>query len=223
MIAMCSKGKKIMTAKDAFHTLLVTIWQMGSRFYDWVAFHGCDFGSWVEQEEAGFAKEKGNRYQPSNGALRKVLAKLPITKKDRILDIGCGKGRAMAIMGKFAFGEVAGIEISNRLQETANKNFQKLGLKQCNTILADAAEFTDYDRFNYIYLFNPLPLPVFDQAMHHLCDSIRLHPRHCTLIYLNPVCHESLVEKTPFRLVKTYHSWCSWFEYRIYETSGYKE
>lgn len=206
-----------MKRKLTMHQILGQVWQCGSRFYDLVAFRGCDFGTWVEQKEAGFAKEKGNRYQPSNGALRAVLAKLPITSEDHILDIGCGKGRAMAIMSRFAFREVAGIEISDSLQQIANRNFQKLGLKHCKAIRADAEAFTDYDRFNYIYLFNPLPAPVFGKAMGHLCDSLRRHPRHCTLIYLNPVCHEELVTKTPFHLVTIHPSWCPWFEYRIYE------
>lgn len=201
------------------HTLLGKIWQLGSGFYDIVAFRGCDFGKWVEQQEAGFPKEKGNRYQPSNGALRTVLAKQQITSEDRILDIGCGKGRAMAIMSQFPFQEVAGIEISEALQQIANRNFERLGLNQCKAIVSDAENFTDYDRFNYIYLFNPLPAAIFEKAMQHLSDSLRRCPRHCTLIYLNPVCHDVLISKTPFRLSKTYRSWCKWFEYRIYENT----
>lgn len=200
------------------HTLLGKIWQVGSRLYDFVAFRGCDFGRWVEPQEAGFTKEKGNRYQPSNGALRTVLAERRITSEDRILDVGCGKGRAMAIMGQFPFQEVVGIEISDALQQIANGNFERLGLKQCKAIVADAEAFTDYDRFNYIYLFNPLPPAVFEKAMQHLCDSLQRCPRHCTVIYLNPVCHDILISKTPFRHRKTYHSWSAWFEYRIYES-----
>lgn len=199
------------------HRILGEIWQLGSRLYDLVVFRGCDFGTWVEQQSAGFSKEQGNRYQPSNGVLRAVLAKQQITARDRILDVGCGKGRAMAIMSRFPFQEVVGIEISRSLEQTAKKNFHKLGLKKCRTILADAGEFTGYDPFNYIYLFNPLPEPVFEKAMQHLCHSLQRCPRHCTIIYLNPVCHDILVTQTPFRLTKIYHSWCAWFEYRIYE------
>lgn len=109
------------------HKLLSRVWQFGSSLYDLVAFQGCDFGTWVEQDEAGFTQDKGNRYQPSNGALRSVLAKQHITTEDRILDIGCGKGRAMAIMSKFPFAEVVGIEISESLEKIANQNLKKLG------------------------------------------------------------------------------------------------
>lgn len=53
--------------------------------------------------------------------------------------------------------------------------------------------------------------------MQNLCESLRRCPRRCTIIYLNPVCHDDLVEKTPFRLVKIHRSWSTWFEYRIYQ------
>ena len=202
-----------------FKPLLCRIWQAGSRMADLLFYHGCDFGTWMDQEEAGFCQEQGNKYQPCNGALNRVIRDLKIRPQDRILDIGCGKGRAMAIMRRYPFEEVAGIDLSLKLVEIANLNFRRLGLDNCAACQADAAEYEDWDRFNYFYLFNSLPEPVFRRAMARLCASLRRHPRRCVLIYLNPVCHLFLTKQTPFRLVRTYASWCSWFEYRVYEAN----
>lgn len=203
--------------KGILRTILSEIWQYGSHLYDRFCFQGCDFAAWVDQKEAGFSQEQGNFYQPSNGKLKRILSRQNILPTDRILDIGCGKGRAMAIMASFPFREVMGIDLSDMLVNIANKNFSTLNLSNCLAITANAADYTNYDRFTYIYLFNSLPAPVFRVAMRHICDSLSRAPRHCTLIYLNPVCHNDLIANTPFRHVKTYHSWSTWFEYRIYE------
>ena len=205
--------------KEKVRKGLASIWQWGARLQDRLLYHGCDFGSWVEPQEAGFTLEQGNRYQPSNRALLRVLGDLPITSQDRILDIGCGKGHAMALMSRFPFQEVAGIELSAQLQDIANRNFARLGLPQCKVYRADAAVYQDYDRFTYIYLFNSVPRVVFLAAMEQLCLSLRRRPRRCVLIYLNPVYHEELVRSTPFRMVKVRSAWLPWFEYRVY-TNG---
>lgn len=197
--------------------LLSRLWQFADRLRDRAQFPGCDFAGWVTQEEAGFTPLQGNQYQPSTNALPRVLRRFSITEKDAILDVGCGKGKAMALMRRFPFRQVAGLDISAKLVDTANRNFARLQLKNCRAFQADASSFTGYDGYNYIYFYNSLPRPVFLQALAHLEESLARRPRRCVLIYLNPVYHDDLIQQTAFREVFRRKSWISWFTYVCYE------
>lgn len=196
--------------------ILRIIWQCGEAICDRFFRHGCDFARWHTQEELGFSPDHGVHYQPSTNALSTVLRRLNITPQDAIIDIGCGKGKAMYLMSKFSFGRIAGLDISPDLVAIANKNFAVLGLKQCHSFVADAEEYDDYDDFNYFYLFNPVPELVFRPLIAHIENSVRRKPRVCTLIYLNPVYDGFLLKETGFKFVSERKSWISWFVYRCY-------
>ena len=156
-------------------------------------------------------------YQPSTDALGRILKRYPISQEDRILDIGCGKGKAMYLMSRYPFGAVRGYDLSEALTRTANDNFHRLGIEdRCQAVQADALEFQDYDEYNYFYLFNPFPEEVFRVMIGHLMDSLKRKPRSCTMIYLNPVCHEYIIQNTPFKLTWKKKSWIDWFDYYCY-------
>ena len=172
--------------------MLSRLWQCADRTRDRLLFPGCDFASWVTQEAAGFTPEQGNQYQPSTNALPQVLRRFP-------------------------FGQVAGFDISPALADVANRNFRQLKLRDCHAFQADAATFTGYDDYNYLYFYNSLPKPVFREAIGHLEESLARRPRCCRLIYLNPVYHDFLVGDTAFREIFRRRSWSSWFTYVCYE------
>lgn len=196
--------------------ILGIIWQCGESIYDRLFRRGCDFARWRTQDELGFSSDHGNKYQPCTNALSTVLRRLNITSQDAIMDVGCGKGKAMYLMSKFPFRRIAGLDISSDLVDIANNNFAVLGLKQCHSFTADAEEYDDYDDFNYFYLFNSVPEPVFRRLIAHIEDSVRRKPRVCTLIYLNPACDGFLQKETGFKFLWERKSWISWFVYRCY-------
>ena len=80
---------------DFIWNMLRRVWQAGAVANDRLFRHGCDFSRWATQEELGFAESAGNQYQPSDGGLKKLLKRFHITPEDAIIDIGCGKGKAM--------------------------------------------------------------------------------------------------------------------------------
>ena len=202
---------------DFIWNMLRRVWQAGAVANDRLFRHGCDFSRWATQEELGFAESAGNQYQPSDGGLKKLLKKFHITPKDAIIDIGCGKGKAMYLMSRYPFGAVRGYDLSEALTRTANDNFHRLGIEdRCQAFQADALEFQDYDEYNYFYLFNPFPEEVFRVMIGHLMDSLKRKSRSCTMIYLHPVCHEYIIQNTPFKLTWKKKSWIDWFDYYCY-------
>lgn len=173
---------------------------------------GVDFAAWEEKP----APLHGNKYQPSTDGLKEVLDKLPIKDTDVIVDIGCGKGKAMYLMSRFPFAYIDGIEFSKELCQTARENFKKLHLPQCTVIQADAAEFECYDDYNYFYIFNSFPRAVFRKMLNHILYSLAKNPRKIYFIYLNPVCHDMLIETGVFKLLFRKRHLIRWFQYYCY-------
>lgn len=141
----------------------------------------------------------------------------PITPDDCILDIGCGKGKAMYIMSKFPFSKVHGYDLSQSLVDIANNNFVILKLPQCHACQGDALEYKKYDDYNYFYIFNSFPEEIFKVMFKNILESIDRIPRKCRFIYLNPVCHEYIVNNSSFHIVYKKRSIISWFTYHVYE------
>lgn len=203
--------------KNMIYKILCAIWQWFARKNDRLFRKYADFSGWMMQEEAGFTKQQGNQYQPCTDQLKKVLKRLSICEEDAILDIGCGKGKAMYLMSCFPFRKIRGYDLSEELVRIANQNFQKLGLKNCEAFQADAMEFAEYDDFNYFFIFNSFPRDVFETMMEHLMESVERRPRKVRFIYLNPVCHDYMEAHTPFRLIRRKKTLLSWFTYHCYE------
>lgn len=201
---------------------------IGSRLYDllrrlWISWDarldrrlGVDFSTWADNETIGIDPQIGNQYQPSTQALSKVLRRFPITEEDAIIDIGCGKGKVLYLMSDFPFGKIAGLELSPYLVEIAKDNTDILGLEHCHLINDDASVFSDYDSYNYFYVFNSFPAEIFRMMLGHIMASLERKPRRAIFIYLNPVCHELLVE-AGFIHSFTKRSLIQWFNYACYE------
>ena len=130
---------------------------------------------------------------------------------------GCGKGKAMYLMGRFPFKKIKGYDLSQELVRIANQNFEKLRMPKCQAVQADAMTYQDYDEFNYFYIFNSFPQEIFQVMIEHVMESILRRPRDCYFIYLHPVCHDYLITHTPFQLMYKRKSVVSWFDYYCYE------
>lgn len=152
-------------------------------------------------------------YYASSPALKRVLKRLKIKPTDRILDIGCGKGRALYYMSKFPFEMIAGVDISSSLTEICKKNMKKLKITNFKIFNMDASLFTEYDSFNYIYLYNPFDADVLEKCLVNINNSLVRNPRKIIIIYHNPV-FKTIILKFDFKLKKRMH----FNRFYIYET-----
>ncbi|MBI2438068.1 MAG: class I SAM-dependent methyltransferase [Lentisphaerae bacterium] len=172
-------------------------------------YHGLDFISVIQPEEVGLdpnyahlSSSSGNRY------LANVLSDLSITKKDLIIDIGCGKGSAMRTMLKFPFARVDGLELSEHIAAIAARNFGRLKINRSDIFVGDASTFTDYDAYNFVYFYNPFPCVVMLTVIDNIIQSIRRFRREVILIYKNPVCNDVIVHQGGFYKIREYP--CEW-------------
>lgn len=188
-------SKHVLTAISSPHLIPV----LASLAID--DLRGLDFLRNVEPESVGLDPELSFHYSPSSKRwLGPLLRKMSVSNQDEIVDIGCGKGAAMRIMLDFPFRSVAGVEISTEMATIARRNFERLHVAEGRVRIfnADARGFDGLDRFNYIYLFNPFPPPVFTRFFGRVTDSMIRQPRQLTIIYNNPTCDDQVVRSGRF-------------------------
>ena len=157
----------------------------------------------VDLDELELDPARSKPYSDSGVDLDRFLQSAGISRSDTTLDLGCGKGGAMITMAKY-FSRVDGVEISPELAVIAQKNLKRAGVVASQVFCQDAAEFTDFDCYGVVYLFNPFLAPVLSRALTNLRESLKRCPRSILLIYRNPICDE-VVTSAGFRRIATVH------------------
>ena len=104
-----------------------------------------------------------SNYAPSCTKLMNLLNQLKIKETDSILDIGCGRGYALALFNKFPFNNISGIEINTDDTNICINNIHTiLQCKNTCIINDDILFFNEYDKYNYFYLYNPFSSHIFN-------------------------------------------------------------
>ncbi len=159
----------------------------------WWRFRGLEFGT-VSVKELGLNPDRAFYHKDGGGPLLcDLLNQLQIDSTDIVLDLGSGKGGAMATIARYPFKGVHGVELSPTLVDAARKNLAKLNLQQTVVYLADAATFTDLDSYTYLFMFNPFPEVIVRQVLANLEDSLRRKPRLVRVVYGNPLFEQAIL------------------------------
>jgi SAM-dependent methyltransferase len=101
------------------------------------------------------------------------------------IDLGCGKGRTLAVASRLGFGKIVGVEFAPRLVEIARSNLAKLGLKEVTVVQGDAADYDFPDCNLVVYLFNPFT----GEVLRKVTEKLRpLMTKRIYIIYNSPEC-----------------------------------
>jgi SAM-dependent methyltransferase len=156
-------------------------------------------------KELGLSEDCAHEYVDSGGPnLARLVKAIRVPKGSRVIDIGSGKGGAVFTLSKFPFEEVVGVEISKDLIAIAEGNQARLGLRNVRFICCDARMFKEFETYSHIYFFNPFPANVMREVMCNVSESLVRKPRSVTLIYLNPVCHDEVINSGLFRMKREF-------------------
>lgn len=126
--------------------------------------------------------------------------------EDAILDVGCGKGRMLWFFSQYPFRLVDGIEYDPEIAAIARSNVEKLGLNS-RVFLMDVCDFTQWNDYNWFYFYNPFPHRGMEICLQKLLDSLRTAPRTLHIIYVNPVCHQLLLDRGFTEVPAEYSLW----------------
>lgn len=161
---------------------------------------GLDFSREVSTKE-------GIKYgAPSTARTQHIVRKYfgnNITKKDSILDIGCGKGKMLTFFAGFPFKNICGLEYIQEMVDIARQNMNVLKLGGVVTVIAgDARNYEDFDKYNYFYMSNPFwDDDIMISLVENIKKSILRNNRTVHIIYNNPrqenilISHGMILEK----------------------------
>lgn len=132
-----------------------------------------------------------NSYLGSSPDLqRRVLSQLPDVSEHSFVDLGCGKGRALAVASEFSFKAIIGVELSSDICAIARKNAKIIAERhpERRRIIVhqgDATGFALPDGKLVVFCYNSVRRKLTG-------DIVRLLERHVTtgadviFIYVNP-------------------------------------
>jgi SAM-dependent methyltransferase len=129
--------------------------------------------------------------QPS--IIRQVLELLPDRQDLTFLDLGCGKGRALAVASEFPFRRIIGVELAPSLTSIAKANAQIIGQKfplrtPIEVIEGDAITTRIPDGVVVIYFFHPFYRKIMKAVKHSIENWLISKPMNkCFIIYYNPM------------------------------------
>lgn len=150
-------------------------------------------------EKKGIDTDHATIYMPvSYNLMEEILAHPAVKDKQHFLDIGCGKGRAMCVAAANGFNKVTGIDFSKEFCQAAEKNLliskEKNKELQYKIYNNDAFYFEIAGDVDCIFMFNPFDDVIMSGVAENILESFELHPRDITLIYVNPLYKQELIQ-----------------------------
>ncbi|MFT4582355.1 MAG: SAM-dependent methyltransferase [Gammaproteobacteria bacterium] len=137
--------------------------------------------------------------------------------KTVFLDLGAGKGRAVLLASQLPFKQVVGVEISPELASIARSNVEKFARfkisdLQTEIVCSDVADIQVPLEPLVVYVYNPFTVPIMEQVIDNLINSVTQQPRRILVIYFRPELAEMWDYVAPFSLLR------STPRYRVYES-----
>mgnify|MGYP002514708591 CR=1 FL=1 len=115
-----------------------------------------------------------------------------MSRYDRLVDFGCGKGRVLFYVNQRFRCEVCGIEVDEALYENAldnrayyNTRFRD-SLERIELIHGKAEEYEVKREDNIFYFFNPFEINIFEQVMKNVMESVKAYPRRIFVMMYYP-------------------------------------
>lgn len=115
-----------------------------------------------------------------------------MTRYDRLVDFGCGKGRVLFYVNQRFQCEVCGIEVDEELYENALDNRAYFNTRFRGTsdyieiINGKAEEYEIRPEDNFFYFFNPFGIRIFEQVIANIKRSVQEHPRKVFVLMYYP-------------------------------------
>ena len=124
------------------------------------------------------------------GVLRHVLARIPAPQNWRFIDLGCGKGRALAVASELPFRALTGLELSRELVRVARANAREIARRHpertpIEVALADASR-PDIAGPTVLMLFHAFDAVLVSRLL-DVIEAAAAQGHPVLLIYVNPV------------------------------------
>ena len=127
-------------------------------------------------------------YEPTPYCILERLANSGyFTKRNTLLDYGCGKGRVSFFLSYHTKCTSVGIEYNERIYHTAleNKKTSSAG-NRVSFLMEDAAKYEVPEAVDRIFFFNPFSVELLHSVVSRIMDSYYAAPREMYLMFYYP-------------------------------------
>ena len=127
-------------------------------------------------------------YEPTPySVLERLAGSGYISKRNVLLDYGCGKGRVDFYLSYQTRCRTMGIEYDPRMYERALSNQQTAGSgRRASFVLANAEQYPVPAEVDRCYFFNPFSVEILQKVMARILDSYYENPRNIQLYFYYP-------------------------------------
>lgn len=131
--------------------------------------------------------------------LEKLLSSFrKISNADSIIDLGCGKGRVLAVAAHFGFTSVTGIDFAKELCEEAERNMKKVQQEfkelECKIISSDVLNYQLQNNDSVFFMFNPFNKEILEKFLMKIESSVARFPRKIFFLYASPLHLDILLQ-----------------------------
>ncbi len=193
-------------------------WYLATNWNPWIALHiirhdirgekkykiaTTGFDDLKKLEASGVDIDNASIYMPASYDMLEVLIKFAASKNcTHLLDLGCGKGRALCVAAHFGFSNLTGTDISKKLLNSAEQNLERTRVTLKEKISyalfhSDAFYFKIPDDCDSIFLFNPFNEIIMSGVAENIQVSLERNPRTIFILYQNPL-HKELLANIGF-------------------------
>ena len=127
-------------------------------------------------------------YEPTPySVLERLAGSGYISKRNVLLDYGCGKGRVDFYLSYKTRCRTMGIEYDPRMYERALSNQQTaVSGRRASFVLANAEQYPVPAEVDRCYFFNPFSVEILQKVMARILDSYYENPRNIQLYFYYP-------------------------------------
>jgi SAM-dependent methyltransferase len=150
------------------------------------------FHSWRELRSGSGNDAYNAGYLPIDAGFgRRLLQTIEDRHVYTLIDVGCGKGRVLALAAEAGFRRVMGIEISRALFDIARANAKIIdsrftGRVPIEVLQGDATEMVFPDEPLVIFMYKPFLLRLTERFASRIAASFADSPREILIYYANP-------------------------------------
>lgn len=139
----------------------------------------------TQGEDSGVAGAE--RYVPSGYRVLRRTARVlrpHVLEDDVLYDVGCGKGRVLAVMARLPLARLVAIELDPRLADLAHANLARSRWRRAGTeVICASVLDVDLDDETIFYLYYPFGEETVTVLVQRLSDSLARHPRRIIVVY----------------------------------------